>query len=290
MTMQRTILKVPVPTGETPPKSGERPPLTLEPDPCQPRKEFSQESLLGLAQTLETGQLQPILARREGDKLIIVDGERRWRAAQLAKLPTVDVVVLEESLEAAGILLRQLITGIQKENLSPLETARAISGLMKLTGWQASRVADSIGLSAATVSRLLALLTLPESVQKRIESGDIAASTAYQIALCGTAAEQEQLAEQVASQKLSRDAVAGKLKRPKPDRDAPATPPPLRVTAPLGAGRAITISGPNLTLERLVEWLEELLAKARRMRPRGVELNTFISLLKDEAKAGGGTG
>src|SRR5262245_61779733 len=124
----------------------------LEPDSTQPRSLFSEESLLGLAKTLASGQLQPIVAYRRKDKLIILDGERRWRAAKVAELPTVDVVVVEEPKEKGALLLQQLIANLQREDLSPLERANAIDRLMKETGWTAAKAGAALGLSAPTVS------------------------------------------------------------------------------------------------------------------------------------------
>lgn len=252
----------------------------LCPDLSQPRKQFDDEALLGLAKTLKEGQLQPILAYRRGPELVILDGERRWRAARLAGLPSLSVLVVdaptpEEALE------RGLVANLQREDLSPIDKARAIDRLMKATKSPASQVALRLGLSAATVSRLLALLELPESVQTQVDRRELPASTAYQIARAGAAGDvdPERLAAEVMEKGLTRDSFTGK-------RGVPRVASQVRVVASLGAGRTVTVSGEGLTsLDRLVEWLEELLAKARKARPRGVELSTFIALLRDEAKS-----
>lgn len=260
----------------------------LEPDPSQPRREFGEESLLGLARTLaESGQLHPILAYRRDGRLVILDGERRWRAAKLAKLPAVDVTVIEDPKGKGEALRCQLIANLQREDLSPMEKARSIDRLMTETQWTAAEVAVRLGLSPGNVSRTLALLALPESVQGQVESGAVPASTAYQIARAGDGETQEKLAAEVVDGGLTRDALAGKLKSRRRSRKPETATAVARVRASLGGGRSISMVGPGLdSLDRFIEWLEELLAKARKARPRGVELATFTALLRDEAKAG----
>src|SRR5208282_712517 len=140
----------------------------------QVRKHFDEEALAGLAQSLrEIGQQQPIRVRREGERLVIVDGERRYRAAKKAGMPTIGVVIDEKELCAGEVLHRQLIANIQREDLSPMEKARAIDELLKETGWTATVVASKIGLSNATVSRLLSLLNLPDNIQQQVSAGEV---------------------------------------------------------------------------------------------------------------------
>lgn len=255
----------------------------LHPDQNQARTHFSEESLLGMARTLKKGQLHPILAHRQGDKLVILDGERRWRAAKLAGLEQVDVVVVGTP-SAPEVLTRSLVANLQREDLSPMEKARGIQRLKEATKATAADVAGALGLSRGNVSRLLALLELPESVQRRVDSGELSASTAYQIARKGDGA--EQLAAEAIENGLTREQVAGqgRGKGPHKARRKPAA----RLVAELGEGRSVTLAGPELdSMDVLIAWLEELLAKARKARPRGMEPKTFAALLRDEAKAAG---
>lgn len=255
----------------------------------QIREVAENAELRGLAQSIkEQGVLQPLLVRREGDAFVLVDGERRLRAAKLAGLKTVPVIVETTPLKDSDVLQRQLVANIQRADLSPMEKARAIQRLLDEASWSAADTAAKLGLSAASVSRLLALLTLPPSVQAQVESGEVPASTAYEIARAGGgAAEQERLASEVAAGGLSRDSVAGRIRRKAAtpaDGDAPSAA--ARVTVKLPGGRAVTLAGNGLSsLERLIDWLEELLSRARKARPTGVTLATFARVLRDEAKA-----
>ncbi len=121
----------------------------------------------------EVGQLQPIRVRKVGDKYVVVDGERRFHAAKYAGFEVIAAIIEPEELNEAQILHRQWIANCQREELTPMEKARAIARLMDLTGWSATETAKRLSMSGANVSRLLALLSLPASIQKQVEEGVI---------------------------------------------------------------------------------------------------------------------
>ncbi len=253
---------------------------------CQPqvREHFDEEPIAGFAKTIgELGLLQPILVRRDGNEWVLINGEMRLRAAKKAGLTKIRAEVEDSNLTAAQILHRQLVAN-QHIELLPLEKARAIDRLMRESGWTAIEVAAKLGISSATVSRLLSLLKLPESVQEKIDKGQIPASTAYELAKVEDAREQAQLADDIAAGRLTRDGVSGRVKAGR-TTSAPSDKAPTRGTAALGGGRSITVRGSGLSLENLIAWLEELLAKARKARPQGLELTTFLKMLRDQANA-----
>ena len=257
----------------------------------QVRESFDEDELAGLAQSIkEHGVLQPLLAHREGSAFILDDGERRLRAAKRAGLASVPVIVDPHELSGAAILQRQLVTNCQRQDLKAIETATAIESLMKVTRWTQGEVALRLGFSPGKVSRLLALLELPEAIQEQVAAGDLGATAAYQIARAGDAATQERLADEAVQKSRSRRAGSGEAKGAR--KLASGNGGPSRVTAALGGGRTVTLAGTGLvSLDDLVVWLEELLAKARRVRkgqPKGVELSTFAAMLRDEAKAATG--
>ncbi|HTQ13182.1 MAG TPA: ParB/RepB/Spo0J family partition protein [Rhizomicrobium sp.] len=152
----------------------------LRPNRFQPRKTFSQEELADLAGSIrEKGILQPILVRPvtgEANAFEIVAGERRWRAAQLAKLHDVPVVVRAlsdgESLELA------IIENVQREDLNAVEEAGAYHELMDRFGFTQERVAQEVGKSRSHVANTLRLLKLPESVKAMIRDGQLTAGHA----------------------------------------------------------------------------------------------------------------
>jgi ParB family chromosome partitioning protein len=180
----------------------------------------------------------------------------------------------------------QLIENTQRKNLRPLELATALQQLISISGMTATQVAGRLGLSAASVSRSLKLLELPEAIQLQVDRGEISASSAYEIARIEDAEKQAALAGQVADGRLTRDALSGARKATNRRGVHSSAAAPSRVTAKLGGGRSLTIAGSGLaSLEVLIQWLEELLSKARKVRAQNLELGTFIKMLRDQAKA-----
>lgn len=141
----------------------------LAPGRYQPRRIMREADLETLADSIRTqGIIQPILVRKTGeDHFEIIAGERRWRAAQMAGLTKVPVVVKTVSDENAMAIA--LIENIQRENLSPLEEALALERLSKEFNLTHQQVADAVGKSRAAVSNLLRLLTLPDEVKTYLE-------------------------------------------------------------------------------------------------------------------------
>jgi ParB family chromosome partitioning protein len=252
----------------------------------QVRTEFSEESLRGLADTMaHVGQLQPVRVRREGEVYVVVAGERRLRAAKMSgRFSTIAAIIESSEMDATGVLHRQLVENCQKEDLKPLDKARAIKELMERTGNSAAETASMLGFSCGTVSKLLSLLNLPESIRSQVQVGAIPATAAYELSRVTDADEQAALAQEI-GQGLTRDGLAGIVKRGRPREHRDKAERPARVRVELGAGRTITLAGAGLDgIDGLIEWCEELLAKARKLRPKGISLATFVRLLKDAAK------
>ena len=252
----------------------------------QVRECADDESIPNLAASMrEVGQLQPIRTRLEGGRHIVVDGERRLRAARLLGWETIAAIVEGRELCAEDIIQRQLIANIQRKNLSGLEAAQAIEKLIQHTGWSAKQVAAKLGVSPATIAKLRALLNLPASMQDQIQNGSLAPSTAYALAKVDDPGRQAELANEAANGRLTRDSATKKAKC-KGER-VPQTKrvPKPRATASLGIGRSMTIVGEGLTLESLIVWLDEFLPKARAAQSQGVELVAFLKALKGQVKA-----
>ncbi|MBC7817332.1 MAG: ParB/RepB/Spo0J family partition protein [Planctomycetaceae bacterium] len=251
----------------------------------QARETFGEDSLHGLMLSLrEVGQLVPLRVRKAGDKFVIVDGERRYRAARKLGLSTLAAIVEAKDVAEGEVLQKQLISNVQRDDLLPLEKAKAIRRLMDVTKWTASAAASKLGISNANLSRLLALLELPEDIQARVASGAIPASSAYQLAKVGDPAKQAELAQQVASG-LTRDALVGARKAASRTKDEASAKSVSRVTAMLGVNKSVTVSGQSLSLDDFVALLEECLAKVRVSRTKGHSLSTFIRICKDTAHA-----
>lgn len=149
----------------------------IEPNRSQPRKNFSEESIAALADSIQQyGILQPILVRPNADGYQIVAGERRWRAARMLGLDEVPVIIKELSdLEAMQIAL---IENLQRENLNPIEEALGYKELMEIYGMTQDNVSKTVGRSRSTVANALRLLQLDEEIQGYIESGQLSSGHA----------------------------------------------------------------------------------------------------------------
>lgn len=146
----------------------------LERSPYQPRKEFDEDALNELADSIRAqGILQPIVVRAVGveKRFEIIAGERRWRAAQLAGLEEVPAIVREVSDETA--LALAIVENLQREDLSPLEEAMGLERLMNEFQMSHQEMGDVVGKSRASVSNLLRLLTLRSEVKTMLEHNDL---------------------------------------------------------------------------------------------------------------------
>ncbi len=141
----------------------------LEPGIFQPRSEITQEELVSLADSIRAqGVLQPILARPNGkNQYQIIGGERRWRAAKMAGLKTIPAVIKDVSEETA--MAMALIENIQREDLNPLDVARALDRMANDYNLTHDQIATVIGKSRASVTNSLRLLSLSENVKKLLE-------------------------------------------------------------------------------------------------------------------------
>jgi ParB family chromosome partitioning protein len=215
----------------------------ITPDPDQPREEFDPESLARLAESLKTqGQLQPIRVRwMEGQgSYMIVMGERRWRAAKMAGLATMSCVIMDAPVEPGELLALQMIENCVREDLRPVEQAKAYKQLIATRGWSARQLASELAVNPATITRALALLDLPEGVQEQVERGALAPHTAYEVSKLETAEEQAMVATAAVDKGLTRGEVDELVKAVRARRPAPsARPEPI--TMDLGDGCIVVV-------------------------------------------------
>ena len=186
------------------------------PDPAQPRVEFTDEALDRLAQSIrDRGQLSPIRVRWSGDvgKWTIVAGERRWRATKRAGLTTIDCYFHEDPLSETQILEEQLIENCLREDLQPMEEAKAFEKLMMINKWNAKQLAEAVRLHPSKVSRALSLLRLADDIQVDVAAGRIPARTAYEISKLGDEAAQRKLAAKARSGRLNHSQAVGAVRQ-----------------------------------------------------------------------------
>ncbi len=151
------------------------------PNPNQPRREFNSESLAELAESISTlGIIQPITLKKEGDKYMIISGERRWRASQMAGLDSIPAYIRE--VDDQRLYAMALVENIQREDLNPIEIALGLQRLIDECGVTQEALCEKVAMKRSTISNFLRLLKLCEEVQLALKSGVITMGHAKAIA------------------------------------------------------------------------------------------------------------
>ena len=150
----------------------------IVPNRYQPRHVFAPEELAELVASIrESGVLQPVLVRRKGDGIYeLISGERRWRASKEAGLETIQAVVRNCTDQESMVLA--LVENLQREDLNPMETARAFSRMMNEFGFTQDAIAQKVGCERSSVANAVRLLNLHPEVQELVESGALSAGHA----------------------------------------------------------------------------------------------------------------
>ncbi len=200
----------------------------VEANAAQPRKNFDPDALSDLADSItEHGILQPITVRLlQSGYYQIISGERRWRAARMAGLVEVPVLVIEA--DDRKVMELSLIENLQREDLNPMEEAAGYQRLMQEFGLTQEEAAQRVGKSRPAVANALRLLRLPEPIQAMVEDGRLSAGHARALAAVENAERQQALAERVAEDGLSvrqTEQLVKKLNQPAPAEKKPKSDP-----------------------------------------------------------------
>ncbi len=194
--------------------------LLIDNDPNQPRKTFDPEKLKELAQSVAVhGIMQPILVYEKEGRYQIVAGERRFRAAKLAGLKQVPVLIRQ--FTDKEILELSLIENIQREDLNPIEQAAALNQLVTQYGLKQEEVAERVGKSRSAIANLMRLLALPETVRQMVLDGTLSAGHARCLLPLETEAKIIAAAKTVTAQGLSvrqAEELVRNLLRPEPQK------------------------------------------------------------------------
>jgi ParB family chromosome partitioning protein len=236
------------------------------PDPDQPRKEFDQAATERLSESIKArGLLQPLRVRWNPGlgKHVILVGERRYRAAQLAGLASVPCIFVEDELTEAEILEEQLVENLLREDLNPIEQAHGFKRYMELVGCHAKDVAQLLKVSPSTVTRALSLLKLPEVVQEQIAEGEIPAKTGFEIAKLRDGTACKAVAEKVVKEHLTADDAARVVRKKKGKR--PSRAKGTNETFRLAGDIKVVLSAPRkVSAEEMVRALLEAVEQIRR--------------------------
>ena len=249
----------------------------LDPNPDQPRRTFSEESIGQLADSIrEQGILQPLLvAPSGGGRYMIIAGERRFRAGRLAGLETLPCIVKDIDV------IRQreiaLIENLQREDLNPIEAARGIKALMDQCGYTQEKIGERLGKSRPAVANMLRLLQLPDEVTEMVKDGLLTAGHARVLAGVNGAEEQLRLARKAVEECLNVrqmeqlvKAAGTKTKRRPAQKRLPAELNELQekilrrtglkstLTGSISKGRIVLQYSSREELERLNELLDRI--------------------------------
>ena len=216
----------------------------IEPDPEQPRKTFDEQALGELAASIaEHGLLQPIAVRpRPRGGYSIVAGERRWRAARMAGLDEVPVLIKDVTDEQAAALA--LIENLQREDLDPIEVAEGCKKLIERYGLTQEEAAKRLGKSRSAITNAMRLLNLPEYVRDQVRTGDISAGHAKALLSLGSPEQMSAAADQIIAKDMSvrqAEALCRKMsKPPKPAKEEDAFTRPVLAVEVEGALKETT--------------------------------------------------
>ncbi|HHW98366.1 MAG TPA: ParB/RepB/Spo0J family partition protein [Firmicutes bacterium] len=190
------------PVGEEAKSTATVPLRLIDPNPYQPRRQFDQETLEELAQSIKLhGILQPIIVRQKGRRYQLLAGERRCRAAELAGL--VEIPALVKELSDREMMELSIVENLQREDLNPLDEALGYDQLVKQLGLTQEEVAQRVGRSRPHVANMLRLLQLPQSLQELVSRETISAGHARALLAISDPALQHRLTEIVVKQGLN---------------------------------------------------------------------------------------
>ncbi|HEX4437521.1 MAG TPA: ParB/RepB/Spo0J family partition protein [Solirubrobacteraceae bacterium] len=257
----------------------------IVPNPKQPRHDFDAEGLEALAGSLgEQGVLQPVLVRpKAGGTYELVAGERRWRAAQMAGLDSIPALVRDR--EDAAALEVALIENMAREDLNPIEEARACAALVEELGLTRKEIGRRVGRSRVAVSNLVRLLDLPDEVIQLLQQGNLSEGHGRALLLAEDHGERRSLARQAAergwsvrvTEEKARESNAasssGTPRRawsPHPDQEQAASEISEALGVALGAEVRVKPTASGYRAELAFSSAEEAIELARRVRPRAV--------------------
>jgi ParB family chromosome partitioning protein len=184
----------------------------VKPSPFQPREDFDNQSMEELTQSIkEKGVIQPILVRRKGEHYELIAGERRWRAANILKINEIPAIIRE--VEDADSLELSLIENIQRQDLNPIEEARAYKYLIDKFNLTQEKLSEVLGKARVTVTNTLRLLNLPQEIQEEIKKGRLSFAHGRTLLEIDDPIQQRRLAQQAISNSLSVKELENLVKR-----------------------------------------------------------------------------
>jgi ParB/RepB/Spo0J family partition protein len=247
----------------------------------QVRKTFDEADLRRLGESLRQKQLQPVLCQPDGT---IIAGERRYRAANLVGLATLEAKIADEPLSESQIKIWQLVENMQRADLSGFEKWTGCYELMCANaGWQMKDLAEALHLDPGMVTRLLSPSKCIEAAQNALRDGKIGISDCYAISKLPAADQPGLLALKLSGASRDQLEQAGKKVRKVSTGE---TIKLARVRIPLSTGTTLVVSGAEMDLDGLIEALSAALDAARKANKDRLDVKTAERVWRDKSKAG----
>jgi ParB family chromosome partitioning protein len=265
------------PLADAVPELRDVPVALIRPNPDQPRKRFDPESISALARSIaDAGLVQPLILRPLPDgRFELIAGERRWRAAREAGLDTVPALVRDE--DEARRLQTALIENVAREDLNPVDQARACAALVEELGLTKEELARRLSRSRVAISNLVRLLDLPDTALELLESGELSEGHGRAILQAKGAKVRAGLARRAAAEgwsvreterRAKGQTKAGATVVLHPDQEAALTRAEEELESALGTGIRVRSARKGIRAELHFDDLDELLAFAREVKRR----------------------
>lgn len=252
----------------------------LDADPKQPRRSINKLDIDQLQASIERlGQLQPIVVYRNGPRFCIVDGHCRALAIGRIGGMKVAALVLDKRPAPNELLLTQYSANCMRVDLTPMEKAKALSRLQKLNGWSNAELAGQLKMSKSQVTQLLSYLKLPPEIQKQLDDGKLAGSTAYAISRAPDEATRNDLLTQATNGTLKRDEASRRVNR------KASTRKPKRATFSITGADICFATSDELDFTSVVDLCQHLIRECRKAEKEGLNVSTFRKVLIDRRRS-----
>ncbi len=255
----------------------------LQPDPDQPRKDFPEQELTEMSSSLaRLGQLVPIIVVLIAAGIWrIIDGERRWRAAQLATLTSLRAVVLDRMPDPSELCDLQLTINSERQDLNPIELLEAYKRTMASKGINATELAKILNKSKSSVTRILSLDRLSDEEKRLVAEGKIGSAGGYALARMD---DESRKAITDGGEVASRNTLERLAKRPKTLKG----PVVRNLRCDLEAC-SISVRAPKaLSIDELIDALGSLIRACKQAKSKQIDLSTMSLMLRDQAIARNG--
>jgi ParB/RepB/Spo0J family partition protein len=248
----------------------------LQPDLDQPRKDFDEAGLLALGQSVkEYGQQIPLIVHGK----TILDGERRWRAAQLAGIDELDVIVLSTRPTATELRLLQMSIDAHRASLSPIERSDFLARIKQENNWSVQELAERLSMKQPLVTKLLKFRDGCEELRAALHAVQIDQDKAYTICLEPDHSKQRELLRQAG------DFTREQLRQKTRNGDRPVELKAAVARFALPTGMCITVQGKKVTLAGAIEAMLEAVKELKKGQAEHWDITTAIRVMRDRAKS-----